>query len=60
MFSDSSIKRKLITNRSLFKTLLTPLQRVVRIHCIFDTNLKIQIYRGENSSDLAFGSLSLN
>lgn len=57
LFSSSSLKRKLIIRKGHFFQSLRNLRRVVRIHCIFDTNAKMQIL---SNNEVAFGSLSLD
>lgn len=56
MFSNSSLKRHYIYKKGSMLKHITNLRRIVRVHCIFDTNAKLQICR---DGDVAFGSKDL-
>lgn len=59
MFSGSSLKRVLVYEKGALLRQLSSLRRVVRIHCIFDTNAKMQVIR-KDSGEVVFGSRDLD
>lgn len=57
--SGSAIKRQMILDKHNYLSSIFGMRRVVRIHCIFDSNLKIQI-RSKNNNELVFGNMDIN
>lgn len=59
LFSGSSLKRHLVYERGRLIWHLPSLRRIVRVHCIFDTNSKVQVIR-KGSGEVVFGSRDLD
>ena len=55
LFSDSTLKRHLIYTSA---TQLFSLQRILRVHLLIDTNIKVQWLRPQDG-EVAFGSKDL-